>query len=116
MKSGALYLGERCLLPRVWKTTTAMDRMRGLLARPPLKEDEGLLIEPCGSVHTVGMRYSLDLMFLGRDWKIKKIVHGLAPLRLSVGFGAFRTLETAAGVLAGMALRKGDVLVWREAS
>lgn len=92
-----------------------MDRMRGLLGRPPLGEGEGLLIEPCGSVHTFGMRYGLDLMFLDQKWKIRKLVYGLSPLRLAASFGAVRTLEMAAGVLAPLALSKGELLTWREA-
>ncbi len=114
MKTGAIYLGERCLLPKVWKAVTTMDRMRGLLARPPLDEREGLLIEPCGSVHTIGMSYSLDLMFLDQGWRIRKLVYGLKPLRFAAALGAMRTLETAAGALAPLGLKKGDVLSWRE--
>lgn len=114
MKTGALYLGERCLLPRVWRTTTTLDRMRGLLGRPPLREGEGLLIGPCGSVHTIGMRYGLDLVFLDHGWRICKLVHGLPPVRFAMSLRADQTLEMAAGVLAPMALKKGDILSWRE--
>jgi uncharacterized membrane protein (UPF0127 family) len=91
-----------------------MDRMRGLLGRPALNEGEGLIIEPCGSVHTLGMRYSLDLIFLDQGWKIREFVYGLRPLRLAANLGAVRTLEMAAGVLPPLALSKGDVVTWRE--
>lgn len=116
MKVGALYLGERCLLPRVWRADSAWERARGLLGRPPLAADEGFWIDPCASVHTIGMRYPLDLAFVDGDGRVRKLVYGLPPLRLANGFGARSTLETSTGVLARCGLRPGDVLDWREAA
>ena len=114
MKLGALYADGRCVLPRVWKTTTAWDRLRGLLGRPPLAAGEGLLIEPCASVHTFGMGYALDLAFIDASWRVSKLVTGLRPARLAAGLGAARTLELAAGGLAQAGLRAGETLTWRE--
>lgn len=114
MKMAALFLGERCLLPRVWRADNAWERARGLLGRPQLKADEGFWIEPCASVHTIGMRYPLDLAFIDDDGRVRKLVYGLPPLRWANGFGAHSTLETSTGVLAGCGLRQGDVLSWRE--
>ena len=116
MKIGALYLGERCVLPRVRRAVAALDRMRGLLALPPLQGGEGLLIESCSSVHTIGMRYSLDLAFIDRHWVVRKLVYGVRPFRLSAGLGSVRTLETSAGELRRLSLNRGDVLSWREAA
>lgn len=116
MKLGALYAGESCLLPRVWKAVDSWDRMRGLLGRPPLQPGEGLWIEPCASVHTFGMGYPLDLAFVDGQGRVKKLVHALSPLRLSGAVGARATLEAAAGQLAAFHLSVGDQLVWREQS
>jgi uncharacterized membrane protein (UPF0127 family) len=121
VKLGALYVQGsgrqetgRKVLGRVWRTTNAWDRMRGLLGRAPLGTDEGLLIEPCASVHTVGMRYALDLAFLDRNGAVCKLVNGLLPMRMSSGPGARATLELAAGGLTRSALCLGDRLVWKE--
>jgi uncharacterized protein len=116
VKPGALFVGERCLLPRVWRAEGAWERARGLLGRPTLGPNEGFWIEPCASVHTIGMGYPLDLAFLDRDGRVRKLVYGLPPLRLASGRGARATLETAPGTLAGSGLREGDRVVWREAA
>lgn len=114
MKLGALYAGESCLLPRVWKAAGTLERMRGLLGRPPLQPGEGLWIEPCGSVHTLGMRYALDLAFVDAHGRVKKLVHEISPLRLASSAGARATLETGAGQLAACGLKVGDQVAWRE--
>lgn len=103
-----------CVVARVWRAAGAWERMRGLLGRPPLAAGEGMLIERCGLVHTVGMAYPLDLAFLDRDGRVKKTVSSLAPTRLAGSLGAAMTLELAAGGLAGAGLKAGDRLVWRE--
>jgi uncharacterized membrane protein (UPF0127 family) len=114
VKLGALYAGECCLLPRVWKAAGTWDRMRGLLGRPPLQPGEGLWIEPCASVHTLGMGYALDLAFVDAQGRVKKLVHGISPLRLAGAVGARATLEAGAGQLAACGLNVGDQIAWRE--
>jgi uncharacterized membrane protein (UPF0127 family) len=106
----------RCVLPTVWRTASAWERMRGLLGRPALGAGEGLWIEPCSSVHTVGMRYPLDLAFIDRAGVVRRTVAALAPLRFAAGPAAVATLELAAGSLARAGLTEGARLQWREAA
>jgi uncharacterized membrane protein (UPF0127 family) len=94
----------------------SLERMRGLLARPPLEEDQGLLLSPCSSVHTFGMRYPIDLVFLDRGWRIRRVVAGLRPLRLAWAPGAHMTLELAAGAAGTLGLKPGQALAWQQAS
>ena len=49
-----------------------LQRLRGLLARKPswLGEDGVLVIAPCNSIHTFGMKYSIDVAFLDRNGKV----------------------------------------------
>jgi uncharacterized membrane protein (UPF0127 family) len=96
VKQGALFHGDACVLPNVARTTNAWDRLRGLLGRPRLQAGEGLLIDPCPSVHTIGMGYPLDLVFLDPE-------------------NARATLELAPGSLKTLNLRLGDRLEWRPA-
>ena len=84
---------------------------RGLLARGPLESGQGLLIDPCGSVHTLFMGYALDVVFLGSDWVVRKVSARVAPWRMAACSGAVRTLElggdeaSRAGIAPGMRLR-----------
>lgn len=113
---GAIYRKENdeLLIPKVWKTTGALERMRGLIARKPLETGEGLLISPCGAVHTFGMKYALDLAFIGKDGMVKKLTHGLAPCRFSYSAGAIMTLELLAGSFKKLGLAGPVRLYWGE--
>lgn len=45
-------------------------RLRGVLGRPPLSEDQALVLTPCQRVHTRGVRYPLDVLFCSLDLEI----------------------------------------------
>ncbi|VAW90832.1 hypothetical protein MNBD_GAMMA21-2147 [hydrothermal vent metagenome] len=116
MKSGAVYDAEtdRCVITEVWKTTNAFERMRGLLARPALLGTQGLWIEPCPSVHTFGMRYCIDVIFMDKSGTVKKIGHNLKPLRLSSCRGAKSTLELSSGCAQKMGILEGMKLYFKD--
>ena len=91
-------------------------RLRGLLGRDELGEDTALLIDRCGSVHTVGMRFSLDLVFVDASWRVVRIFRGIPPGKMMVtgGWRARRVYEIEAGRVPLSALGEGDLLEWRE--
>ena len=66
----------------VMVAATALARMRGLLARPPLRRGQGMLIKPCNMIHTVGMGYPIDVVFLRRDGLVLKVAHQVMRLAL----------------------------------
>ncbi|MBI4006684.1 MAG: DUF192 domain-containing protein [Gammaproteobacteria bacterium] len=96
------------------QTTNPLERMRGLIGRPPLSHDEGLLIKPCSSVHTFGMCYPIDLIFLSKDWQIRKLVSTLQPYRMVWVANAYMVVEIMAGTLDKLKLTQGLTLKWEE--
>lgn len=88
------------------------ERMRGLINRPPLNGNEGMLISPCSSVHTFGMQYALDLVFLDANRSVIKLVCGIRPNRFAACIGAKYVLELAAGSVNEWLIAKGQRLVW----
>ena len=58
-------------------------RTRGLLGRQSLAEGEGLWIVPCEAVHTFGMQFAIDLVFLDRRNVVRKVRSSVPPWRLS---------------------------------
>jgi uncharacterized membrane protein (UPF0127 family) len=88
-------------------------RFRGLLARPPMKEGEGLLLLGCGSVHTVGMGYSIDVAFLDAEGKVVRSIPRLGPWRVGLGGPeAVHTLELPPGRLVETGTVPGARLSW----
>ncbi len=94
------------------RTETLLERSRGLLGRDPLAAGDGLLITPCNAVHTFGMGYPIDLVYVARDRRVRKIVSGLRPRRLSWCPGAHAVLELAAGAAARLQLNEGLRMEW----
>ena len=85
-------------------------RRKGLLGRNELPAGEGLWIVPCESVHTFWMRFPIDLVYLDRHKKVKKIRSGVPPWRISACFSAHSVLEFASGTIYSTQTKRGDLL------
>src|SRR5436190_21235469 len=57
-------------------------RLRGLLGRDGLEPGEGLVIEPCDSIHMIGMKFPLDVIHLDRTGKVLKVLTNIKPYHL----------------------------------
>jgi uncharacterized membrane protein (UPF0127 family) len=84
--------------------------MGGLLGRRKLPSGEGLLLRPASSVHTLFMRFSIDVVFLDRDGEVVKIAASVRPWRTAGARGAKAVLELPAGEAERRELRVGDRL------
>lgn len=90
---------------------TPRSRRIGLLQHETLAPGEGLWIYPTQAIHTFGMRFPIDVAFLDRRLKVKRVYHQLAPFRLTrLVWGAQSVLELASGSLAGTGTAVGDEL------
>jgi hypothetical protein len=99
------------LIPRVHVAAGFRARLCGLLGRAGLPRGEALLIERCGLVHTLGMRFPLDLVFVDREWCVTRVARGVRPGRVAWGgLRARRVLELESGWLPADAVRPGDRL------
>lgn len=85
-------------------------RLRGLLARPRLAPGQALLLKPCNMVHTLGMRYPIDVVFLARDGRVLDVASAVAPWRMRVHWRAHCVLELAGGEAARCGIGRGLVL------
>ena len=89
---------------------TGRTRRKGLLARPSLSPGEGLWIIPCESVHTFFMRFAIDLVYLDREKRIRKLRSDVVPWRLSACLSADSVLELPSGTIRAARTELGDVL------
>ena len=91
-------------------------RAVGLLGRHSLPPGTGLWLLPCGAVHTLGMRFALDLIFLDRENRVVRLIRNVSPWRFFVTGGArvASVIELAAGWLPSDALTEGDQFEWQE--
>lgn len=85
-------------------------RSKGLLGRKGLGEGEGLWIIPCEAVHTFFMRFPIDLIYLDRKHRVKKVRDSVPAWRISGCLSAHSVLELPAGTIRNTRTECGDIL------
>jgi uncharacterized membrane protein (UPF0127 family) len=80
-----LVKGGAVLAQKAWATEDVSERIKGFLGRDSIDEGEGLLIAPCGSLHTMGMRVPLDAVFLDEALRVTKVARSVQPGSLAWG-------------------------------
>ena len=100
---------QAVLVPRVTVARTPWRRALGLLGRRALAAGEGLWLEPCAAVHTWGMRFAIDAVFLDAGGTVMRVVT-LSPWRMVWTPGARSVLELSAGAAAAAGLDAGRVV------
>jgi uncharacterized membrane protein (UPF0127 family) len=96
---------ERCSV-----ATRPWTRMRGLLGRSGLEAGEGMLFPRTGSVHTMFMRFPIDVVFLDAEMCVLSVRDAVPAWRTVKERGAKMTLEIAAGESARAGIAPGDRL------
>src|SRR5271165_6139793 len=71
-------LGDRIIVAE-----TNLSRMIGLLGSRGLEPGGGLLIYPSQSIHTVAMRFPIDVIFVDRNWRVVDLRPHMVPYRIT---------------------------------
>lgn len=88
-------------------------RLRGWLGRPPFNEQQALVLLPCRAIHTCGLGFPLDALFVGADGEVILALERLKPWRFSPVVARCRlVVELAAGRIDRTGTRAGDFLVF----
>lgn len=88
---------------------TIFSRLMGLLGRSRLDLEEGLWIRSCRAIHTFGMRFPIDVIFLDAQQRVVKTVAGVAPFQICLGGRVTRSvLELPVGTIEQSCTRPGD--------
>lgn len=114
-KAGSVWRDAHCLWPIARLASTPWSRAKGLLGKSCLSEEEALWLRHCSAVHTWGMGFPIDLVWLDGDGRILALREGLRPWRWAWPHVAKArdTLELAAGGILQASLEPGQRLEWR---
>ena len=89
---------------------TSAKRKTGLLKHTSLERGSGLWISPCEAVHSFFMKFAIDLVYLDRQKRVRKIRRAMVPWRLSACMRAHSVLELPVGVIDESRTEPGDQL------
>lgn len=93
---------------------THWTRFRGLLglAADDFGNGSGLWIIPCRGVHTLGMGFSIDVVYLDRALKVVDVQSAVKPWRFTpIRLGATSVLELPCHTAAATKTEVGDTIV-----
>jgi uncharacterized protein len=89
---------------------TSKKRRTGLLKHTGLTEGQGLWIVPCEAVHTFGMKFAIDVLFLSKKRKVLKVRKDMGRRRIALCLIAHSVLELPVGTIAATGTMVGDQL------
>ena len=96
--------GEACEARNLWS------RLIGLIRRREFPPGSALIIPRCNHVHTFGMRFPIDVLFLNSD-NIVLAGESLRPWTISKRCrGASKVIELPAGTISESGISSGDQL------
>ena len=92
----------------VYLANDSSARRRGLLKRKSFLPGQGLWIVPCEAIHTFGMQFGIDVVFLDRNRVVRKIAARVPPGRIRWCWSAYSALELPPGTAESTKVRPGD--------
>jgi uncharacterized protein len=99
------------LATKVRKADNFVTRLVGLLKRTHLGPEEALWLMPSKGIHTIGMKFPIDVLFLNKSHKVLALVPGMAPYRVSaVHLRGYSVLELPDGTIRKSRTEVGDQL------
>ncbi|NLH46321.1 MAG: DUF192 domain-containing protein [Acholeplasmataceae bacterium] len=87
-------------------------RLKGLLGTDSLEKGAALVIRPCNSVHTIGMKYPIDVLFLDKYDKVVKIVSNLQSSKFAFCGKASYVIELPSGTVQKSGTIGGDMIAF----
>lgn len=104
-----------CLGTKIKVADSPRERMVGLLRTTCLEPGSGLLIFPTQAVHTFGMKYPIDIVFLDKKKVVVGVRTNLRPCRLSpVFWRAECAIELPVRTIEESHTEVGDRFDWAE--
>lgn len=89
-------------------------RARGLIGGAAPGTGQGLILVPCRAIHTLFMRFALDIIFFSREGRVVRIAAQVKPFRMVWGgWPAWGVLEMQSGWFPWAHLKEGDQLIFR---
>jgi uncharacterized protein len=85
-------------------------RSIGFLRRKTVPPSEGMWFPNCWAIHTVGMRATIDVLFLDDENRVVNLRPFVPPNRIVAAYGAATVVELGAGALEAVDVLVGDRL------
>jgi uncharacterized protein len=100
-----------CLGEQIKMADSSLRRLVGLLGRRFLAPGCGLFIVPSQAIHTVGMAFPIDVVFVDKKYNVLGIREAVRPFRVTrIFWKSLGVLELPVGTISGSRTEVGDQL------
>jgi len=114
MKQIRVYREGALLWQRVLVANSFLRRLIGLLNKSSLEPSEGMFFYKAPAIHTIGMRFPIDILFLDASRCVVKVLQQVKPNRILPYIKSQYTIELSAGQSEEKNIRLGERLHWEE--
>lgn len=88
-----------------------LSRLKGLLGRNEFGDIDGLMLSSCRQIHSIGMKFNFDALYLDSEYKIIAIYENIGKNKiLPYNVAVSNVLELPKGMVQDKNLGIGDVL------
>ncbi len=102
---------ENFLAFRVKIADSILSRLVGLLGRNRLKPESGMWIVPSNAIHTIGMRFTIDVVLIDKNFRVVGLRELMRPFSITrPNFRAESVLELPAHTIFRSRTELGDQL------
>lgn len=88
-------------------------RLRGLIGRAPLGDQQAWWFDHCSSIHTFGMRHAIDVVHLDAAGRVLRVRKAVKPLAMSAARRGRVVVELGAGMAARAGIHPGQTLYFK---
>ncbi len=117
----------RCIAERAELAASWWSRLRGLIGRKEFCADQALVLRPCSAIHTIGMRFPIDVLFLDHRGTVQRVVENVRPQRIGpicrrsqivieLPAGTARKFGLVPGRRLGLRRADGKAVSWQDNS
>lgn len=97
------------------KAAGLFDRMKGLIGMKKFENGEALWITPCQGIHTVGMRFAIDALYLDETNTVTSVVERMPVNQFGrVDWKAHSVIELPSGTANLLGVSAGDRIVFSD--
>ncbi|MGI5879201.1 MAG: DUF192 domain-containing protein [Syntrophomonadaceae bacterium] len=108
-----LILDEKTIIEECVLANNFGSRLKGLLGKKNMGNWGALILVPCDMVHTIGMRFNIDIIFIDRGGEVLKIIKNLKPNRIAPRVPAgWAVIEMTGGMADISGIKPYQVLKW----
>ncbi len=102
---------NKTLVPKLTVAESFRTRAQGLIGKKNLPSDEGIWFPKSNWIHTCFMSIPIDVIYLDRNMKVKKLQPHLQPWRMPAPVLSARSvLEVSSGFIEKNNIQIGDIL------